>query len=129
MIRKRRRQAYRRFFAAISELRNTIDQRLAAIDNNARSALTQFSAETKLAAQSIEAKCEELRLAQESLARHVSAFEVFQTRLDTALATAQEGGRQEVAVRGTGRSLTIFVSVLALVSTASLILGLISVFG
>ena len=90
MIRKRRRQAYRRFFAAISELRNTIDQRLAAIDNNARSALTQFSAETKLAAQSIEAKCEELRLAQDSLGRHVSAFEVFQTRLDTALATGAD---------------------------------------
>lgn len=113
---------------AIPDLQKSIDERLQAATGNIRSALTQLAAEAKLAGRTIEAKCEELRSTQTSLERHVSSLEVFQARLDAALATIQENGGQAVPSRGEPRRLVVFVSMLAFLSTASLILGLISVF-
>ena len=112
---------------AIPDLQKSIDERLQAVTGNIRSALTQIAAEAKLAGRTIEAKCEDLRSTQTSLERHVSSLEVFQARLDAALAIIQERGGQAVPSRGEARRLVIFVSILAFLSTASLILGLISV--
>lgn len=114
---------------AVSELRNTMEQRLAGMESNIRSALTQFAAETKLAAQSMETKCLELRSAQDSLGRFISAMEVCQARLDAAVSSLQDGPAKAASAGKAGRGLAIFVAVLALISTASLVLGLISVFG
>jgi hypothetical protein len=113
---------------AISDLQRTVDERLGAIDGNVRSALTHLAADAKSAGKSIEAKCEELRSAQDSLGRYISALEVSQARLDTALSSVQDG-RGTKSAASAGRGLAIFVSVLALMSAASLVLGLISVFG
>ena len=113
---------------AIPDLQKAMDERLRAVSGNIRSALTQLAAEAKLAARTIEAKCEELRSTQTSLERHISSLEVFQARLDAALAIIQESGGHAVPSRGEPRRLVIFVSILALLSTASLILGLIYVF-
>lgn len=113
---------------AIPDLQKSIDERLQAVTGNIRSALTQLAAEAKLAGRTIEAKCDDLRSTQASLERHISSLEVFQARLDAALAIIQERGGQAVPSRGEARRLVIFVSILAFVSTASLILGLISVF-
>ena len=112
---------------AIPDLQKSIDERLQAVAGNIRSALTQIAGEAKLAGRTIEAKCEDLRSTQTSLERHVSSLEVFQARLDAALAIIQERGGQAVPSRGEARRLVIFVSILAFLSTASLILGLISV--
>jgi hypothetical protein len=114
---------------AISELQKTMDERLSAIDGNIRSALTHFAADSKSAGKSIEAKCEELRSAQDSLGRYISALEVSQARLDAALSSVQDGRGKTTSAANAGRGLAVFVSVLALMSTASLVLGLISVFG
>ena len=46
---------------AIPDLQKAMDERLGAVSGNIRSALTQLGAEAKLAARTIEAKCEELR--------------------------------------------------------------------
>jgi hypothetical protein len=119
----------RRVQESISDLRKAVDERLGAIDGNIRSALTHFAADAKLAGKSIEAKCEDLRSAQDSLGRYVSALEVSQARLDAALSSVQDGRGKAKSIAGAGRGLAIFVSVLALMSTASLVLGLISVFG
>lgn len=114
---------------AIADLRKAMDERLGAGNGDLRSALTRYATDAKAAMQSLEKKSQELRSAQDALLRHVSALEVFQSRLDAALAALRETRGGTLAADTGGRKLTIFVAFLALLSAASIVLGLISVLG
>jgi hypothetical protein len=118
----------RPLLTAVSDLQKSIDERLGAVVASMRSALTRLAADGKATTQSLEARVSELRAVQDSLSQQISTLEVFQARIDAALG-ALESAKEHDPGRTNGRWLTIVVSALALVSSASLVLGLISVFG
>lgn len=80
------------------------------------------------AAGAVQEKLEDVRVALEALGRQLSAVEVFQAQLDAAVATIVSRSDAAGAGRKADRGLIMAVAALSLVSCASLVLGLISVF-
>ena len=99
--------------AAIGDVQKVLEDRVDTLDTELKASVDSHAQ----AARANELKLEDIRAALEALGRQVSAVEVSQARLDAA-----------GSGRGAGRGLALAVGALSLVSCASLVLGLVSVF-
>jgi hypothetical protein len=110
--------------AAIGDVQKVLEDRVDTLDAELKASVDSHAQ----AARANELKLEDIRAALEAFGRQVAAVEVFQARLDAAVAALISRGDAADSGRGAGRGLTIAVGALSLVSCASLVLGLVSVF-
>ena len=109
---------------AVAGLQKAMEDRSSALATEVRSTGGSHAAATG----AVQEKLEDVRVALEALGRQLSAVEVFQARLDAAVATIVSRSDAVGAGRKADRGLIMAVAALSLVSCASLVLGLISVF-
>lgn len=109
---------------AIAGLQKAMEDRWRTLAAEIRSIGGSHAAAARLG----EEKLEDVRATLETLSRQLSVVEVFQARLDAAVAAIVSRNDAGSAGRRADRGLTVAVAALSLISCASLVLGLISVF-
>ncbi len=112
---------------AIRVLRRDIAAALRGFVQEIKAALGESCGRCTLDADALHAAIADIAARQETLAQQIAVFEVFQARFDATLTAAESMPQKAGPARAGDRGLRIAIAGLALLSAASLVIGIVSV--